>query len=398
MYAGQTSFLYNGGFLIVALAAGAVVTSVTTWPTSALAQVCSFSVLTYIGRISYGLYLYHWPLFLVIDHAHTGLAGTSLLLVRLAATFSIAAASFRFIEEPIRTRQFIRPQHGLVVAGGVAAITATALLFATVVPATANVSTVSGAATPVAERQQLTTAGAFTSNPVRFEIFGDSLAETLSSGLGQGTKKSFGVYEYKGGVAGCDLDPRLKLIVAGQAQQPLPVCLDWPRRLAAVINQVRPDVVGILIGRMETLDHLYQGRWTHIGERAWDTHVASDLNEAIDVSSSTGAKVVLFTMPYVNPPEEAANGQTYPENVPSRVDGFNAIIWKAASEHPGLVSVIDLNRIIGPDGHYASIVDGVAVRAPDGVHVSGSGGRWLQARLLPTIARIGLSSTARRMR
>jgi hypothetical protein len=103
-------------------------------------------------------------------------------------------------------------------------------------------------------------------------------------------------------------------------------------------------------------------------------------------------------MPYVSPPEEAANGQTYPENEPSRVDAFNAIVWKAASEHPGLVSIIDLNRIIDPDGHYAPIVDGVAVRAPDGVHVSGSGGRWLQPRLLPIIARIGLSSTARSIR
>jgi peptidoglycan/LPS O-acetylase OafA/YrhL len=396
VYDGQASFLYNGGFLVVAVATGAVITTVTTWPASVLARVCSFSVLIFIGRISYGLYLYHWPLFLVIDRAHTGLVGAPLLLVRLVVTFAAATVSFRFIEEPIRTRQFFRRPHGVMVAGGVAVITVMALLVATVVPATATVSVDAGVAMPPAERQQLTAANAFTSNPVRFEIFGDSLAETLSTGLGQGSKKSFGVYEYKAGVAGCDLDPDLQLMVAGQPQQPVPVCLNWPQRLTAVIDQVRPDVVGILVGRMETLDHLYNGQWTHVGDPGWDAHLAGDLNEAIRVSSSTGAKVVLLTMPYVNPPQEAANGQSYPENQPSRVDGFNAIVRMVAKEHPGLVSVIDLNRIIDPGGHYAPTVDGVTVRFTDGVHVSATGGRWLQPRLLPAIARIGLSSTARR--
>ena len=396
VYDGQASFLYNGGFFVVAVATGAVITTVTTWPASVLARVCSFSVLTFIGRISYGLYLYHWPLFLVIDRAHTGLAGTPLLLVRLVVTFAVAAASFRFIEEPVRTKQLFRPKLGMMIVGGVAAITVMALLVATVVPATANVSVDAGAAMPAAEQRQLTAANAFTSNPVRFEIFGDSLAETLSTGLGLSSKKSFGVYEYKAGVAGCDLDPHLEVMVAGQAEQPPPACLDWPQRLTAVIDQVRPDVVGILVGRMETLDHLYDRQWTHVGEPAWDAHLASDLDEAIRVSSSTGAKVVLFTMPYVDPPEEAATGQTYPENQPSRVDGFNAIVRKVATEHPGLVSVIDLNRIIDPGGHYAPTVDGVTVRFTDGIHVSRPGGQWLQPRLLPAIALVGLSSSARR--
>ena len=63
----------------------------------------------FVGRISYGLYLYHWPLFLVLDHAHTGLLGAPLLAVRLTATFAVAIASFYLVEEPIRTG---RPFHG----------------------------------------------------------------------------------------------------------------------------------------------------------------------------------------------------------------------------------------------------------------------------------------------
>jgi peptidoglycan/LPS O-acetylase OafA/YrhL len=87
----------------VAVAAGAVIVTCVTVPASFLARFLSLSGLVFIGRISYGLYLYHWPLFLVIDHAHTGLAGGWLLGARLVVTFAAATASFFLIEEPIRT-------------------------------------------------------------------------------------------------------------------------------------------------------------------------------------------------------------------------------------------------------------------------------------------------------
>ena len=55
-----------------------------------------------LGRISYGLYLWHWPVFVVADSSRLHLDGAALLSAQLVLTFAIAAASFYLVERPIR--------------------------------------------------------------------------------------------------------------------------------------------------------------------------------------------------------------------------------------------------------------------------------------------------------
>ncbi len=60
--------------------------------------------LCYLGTISYGIYLYHLPLFALISPTHfTNLCNDSMLLdaLKLAATFALAVVSWQFIEKPI---------------------------------------------------------------------------------------------------------------------------------------------------------------------------------------------------------------------------------------------------------------------------------------------------------
>jgi hypothetical protein len=56
--------------------------------------------------------------------------------------------------------------------------------------------------------------------------------------------------------------------------------------------------------------------------------------------------------------------------------------------------VIDLNHILGPQGHYTRTVDGIAVRWADGIHISKEGGRWLEGPILPTVGQLGLGVRA----
>ena len=57
----------------------------------------------YLGQRSYGLYLWHWPVFMVTRPGlDLALDGMALLGLRLAITIGIAELSYRFVEMPIR--------------------------------------------------------------------------------------------------------------------------------------------------------------------------------------------------------------------------------------------------------------------------------------------------------
>ena len=75
-----TSFPYSGGFFLVGLATAAVILSAVGAPRSVVPRFLSLTPVRYVGQISYGIYIWHWPLFLWVDHARTGLSGAAAFL------------------------------------------------------------------------------------------------------------------------------------------------------------------------------------------------------------------------------------------------------------------------------------------------------------------------------
>jgi hypothetical protein len=215
---------------------------------------------------------------------------------------------------------------------------------------------------------------------------------TLGNGLLVNSVHDYGVRVINGGVLGCDLD-NVPARVSGQVYSPgHTACTQWRTTWKHGIDSIRPDVVGILIGRWEVIDHLYDGHWVHIGDPGWDSHLEAELNEAVDISSADGAKVVFFTMPYVEPPDEAANGSPFPENDPSRMRAFNMLLQHVAAKRSSVVTLINLNAMLDPGGQYRPVVNGITVRWTDGIHITKAGGEWLQPLVLPEIAKLGLTA------
>ncbi len=95
--------LYRGGFLLVAIVS-ALLIAATVHPASKLVPwLLGFGVFRWIGVRSYGIYLWHWPIYMVTrPHSDLPLTGLPLLVLRLTLTFLAAAASYKYIEEPIR--------------------------------------------------------------------------------------------------------------------------------------------------------------------------------------------------------------------------------------------------------------------------------------------------------
>jgi hypothetical protein len=244
------------------------------------------------------------------------------------------------------------------------------------------------------EHAALERSGAYGAHPVRLLVLGDSIAMTLGMGLSVHAQQQYGVSVTDDASIGCDLDPQLQVVTSGVVGPATPGCDNWRALWPFVIAGQRPQVVALGLGRWEITDHLLDGRWVHIGEPAWNDHLTADLQSAIAILHSFGAKVVLLTMPYVDPSNRQANGLPWSENTPARTRAYNALVRQVASTHPGVVSVIDLNGMLSPGGVYTAAVSGIAVRAPDGIHVSVDGGEFLQRQILPMVDRIAMEDEA----
>ena len=98
-----TPWMYQqGGFLLLAIVVAALI-ALATHPASPLGGWLGTQPWRYLGQRSYGLYLWHWPIFMITRPGlDIPLDGIPLLVLRLTLTIAIAELSFRFVEMPIR--------------------------------------------------------------------------------------------------------------------------------------------------------------------------------------------------------------------------------------------------------------------------------------------------------
>ena len=95
--------LWRGGFLVAAIVSAVLIAATVHPKAKVSAAVLGLAVFRWIGVRAYGIYLWHWPIFMVTrPHSDIGLTGLPLLILRLALTFGIAALSYHYLEEPIR--------------------------------------------------------------------------------------------------------------------------------------------------------------------------------------------------------------------------------------------------------------------------------------------------------
>lgn len=101
LWSADSSAYYRGGAFLWACGAALVIVSCLP-ESSPLGKALSLRPLCWLGLISYGVYLFHWPMQLWLTPDRVGLHGPALFVLKVSATVALAALSYWLLERPIR--------------------------------------------------------------------------------------------------------------------------------------------------------------------------------------------------------------------------------------------------------------------------------------------------------
>jgi peptidoglycan/LPS O-acetylase OafA/YrhL len=394
----QLSWLHHGGLTVAALATAVVIGHVVASPGAPMARLLGLPPLAGLGRISYGVYLWHWPLFCFVTADATGLSRWPLLAVRLTGTLAAALVSYHLVEKPIRHGALGRllPRR----MPSVVTVAAVALVAATIAWSTAAPPTPATAATavviPAVPAPPKPTASVSPAPPApidrpgrpasagrepRVTFLGDSVSWTIGTYLPEHP----GMWTSVQAIEGCGIATLPDIRYLDSPHPNYPGCTSWARRWQRGIDRDRPDVAVIELNRWELMDRRHQGRYQHVGDPAYDTYLGAQLDQAIRIAGSRGAAVVLLTAAYTHRAERP-DGSLYPEDRPERVDAWNGLLRTVADRTRA--TVLDLNAVVCPDGRFTWRAGGTRVRS-DGLHFTPSGvQRVIAPWLLPKLAAV----------
>jgi peptidoglycan/LPS O-acetylase OafA/YrhL len=104
---GSNVALYRGLFLLCSVAVAAVLVAVVLQPGSFVPRILAVRPLSSVGRMAYGVYLWHWPVLFALSERYR-LEPAVLLLLGTVITLTIAACSYHFVERPLLMRFAVR--------------------------------------------------------------------------------------------------------------------------------------------------------------------------------------------------------------------------------------------------------------------------------------------------
>jgi peptidoglycan/LPS O-acetylase OafA/YrhL len=385
----RNSDMYRGGFLLFAVAVAALIASVVQQRRTPLHAGLSLKPVIWIGSISYGLYLWHWPVVVAVTPDTLGRGGWELSATRLALTFGFAALSFYLVEKPIRYGSWSRGRTGIALAAGAGVATAVVIVVATAggtpppayLVANPDKPIRQSAPTPTAPPQKAEAALGVS----RMLLVGDSIAGNIGPALADEAAKH--------GVAVTTIArPACGLTTAVPTTDDEPLFWSKPCAVNAVgyqndaVRDVAPDVV-LWLSIWEGLDMEFpDGSKFKFGTPEWDEAMLNQWEEARARLEAGGARLVFLTLP------RRADGirpdGVFPDEAERRVH-LNDLYRQFAARHPDDVTVADLAHIVCPSETTCppTEADGTVIRPRDGDHFEGDGPTWLAPRLYPEIIR-----------
>ncbi len=371
-------WVFYGGYLVFDTMFAVLIFSVEVLPGSSVAKLLSWRPLAWTGMMSYGLYLWHYPLFVLLTPERTHLSGIPLQLLRFALTFAIASASFYLVEDPIRKGALRKLGRKVAAVVPLAAVAATAVVIA--------VSVNGMRLAPTARAGEgVTVSGG--SGRYSLLIIGDSVGFSLGYNF---PKDAFPDVRPTAAVDfGCGTAEQ-SIIVSGKRQPTESECANVFAHWADGVGSTKPNVIVWSLGPWEVYDHYVDGKNLKVGTAAYSKYLLSRMDTGLAAMNKAGkhGPVVIPTVPCLGQPKYMVGGvnMATDRNDPKRAAAVNKILHKFAAKHAKQVHLVDPGELVCPDGKFTEKVDGVKLR-DDGVHYTKAGARAFWKWLMPQIAK-----------
>ncbi len=362
------------GIVSAMLIAGLQAPGLYTW-------VLSAPPLVWIGRLSYGIYLFHWPVFVILDESRTGWRGWQLVALRLSVTVAFAIVSYYVLEHPIRVRRLLPSPRRLTSALGAGVMVVGSLALTADVPVSASpvdIPTVVSGATTVPSSSlpaaDITVSGVESSVPGTAEpsttvpptpvmaLLGDSVPAWLVRDGAPGFTRTDAIL-VNGAREACDamIDMPVARDRFGTELRPPKDCEAWDTWYPKVFDQLGPraghdpDIAVLMVGQAPVLDHRVDGKWVAPCQSI-DWYLR-DVGQRIEYLRGRGLSLV-FVLP-------ARLGEHSQFSVPSDFEARMNCVRDALVPYlaNAAVPTVDMDPELCPAN------DCEALRTRDGVHV-----------------------------
>ena len=301
--------LYQSG-LAATTFASAVIVAVVMRPTGLIVKrFFSQEFFVEIGRRSYGLYLWHWPIFVVTHARDSG----NRLAVAIALTIIINEFVYQYVEIPTRrgalgnwwhNRPQLSAMHRrlpvLITAVVVASLSITGVKVVGIEARdlsidTSTASVIFSVPTTVASASSLPAASTTTTTiaklPRKLVIVGDSQANSLAVNKPSGMEKTFIVAN--GSIDGCGIFDRGVGVggTNGNFRRNFANCVGFEKSWAKSATKAKADVALVVIGAWEVLDLKINGFTFGVNSLPADTMFRMQMKRGIAALRATGATV-----------------------------------------------------------------------------------------------------------
>jgi peptidoglycan/LPS O-acetylase OafA/YrhL len=400
---------YHGWFGVFALASAALILGVQT--AGPLRWALSRAPLVHLGRISYGVYLYHWPIFAMLSASRVGVGGGWLFAIRMAVTMAVAELSFHIVEQPIRRSSgplvrvaWVTPAAIAVVAalvvvmvpvgatafsgsGNVPASFATDAIVTTTSPTVDRPATTDSSVRPSAPTPSdpPTTAAPIPARPVAVLMIGDSTAVALADGFYEWSQQHPAQVQFASlATVGCGLI--LDAVTPGdtgrQFQRTCKKAMDAD--LPALLARHVPDVVIVLVTLPDVSPRVWSNKEGPLlpHDDRYRTRLFAAYEARARSLVAAGVRHIVWTIPV--PPSHRWLGLLKPQFGDADWSVFTSAITDVAQRFPQQVTLARMD-----DWMAAHEPDDGSMRT-DGLHLTVPGAVRITEQLFgPLAVRLG---------